>query len=169
MEFWDKPTVLLIFSNTDFKCSSKLYFESNIIPKYLSRVVRLTMLLLNIKPGWFFFEVLRLDMISYLGNFIFFMEILKSKQKKLTLTSFYYVSSAVWSDNWRKLIWIDQSRFDNFSYLREFKICWTYVELQNILAFFNNAPPASLVRAYNKRFFICYSSFYHSSMLTQKV
>ena len=33
--FRRKPTVLLIFFKTDFKCSSKLNFESNIIPKCL--------------------------------------------------------------------------------------------------------------------------------------
>ena len=45
--------------------SSKLNLEWNTIPKCLRIVVILTMLLSNIKPGWFLCEVLRLNMISW--------------------------------------------------------------------------------------------------------
>ena len=56
---------LFFFFNTGFKCSSKLNFESNIMPKCLWIEVTLTILLLNIRPGWFFCEVWRLNMISW--------------------------------------------------------------------------------------------------------
>ena len=65
LNFWSKPTVLLIFVNTDVKCSSKLNFESNIIHKCLWIVVTLTILLLNIRPGWFLCKFLRLNMVSW--------------------------------------------------------------------------------------------------------
>ena len=54
-----------LFFNTDFKCLSKLNFESNIIPKCLWIAVTLTMLLLNIRPVWFLCEVLWLNMVSW--------------------------------------------------------------------------------------------------------
>ena len=46
---------------------------------------------------------------------------LKSKKKKLALTLFYYVSREIWLANSKKLICIDQSRFEIFSHPREFK------------------------------------------------
>ena len=46
---------------------------------------------------------------------------LKSKKKKLAVTSFYYVSREIWLCNSKKLICIDQSRFYIFSQPREFK------------------------------------------------
>ena len=46
---------------------------------------------------------------------------LKSEKKKLALTLFYYVSREIWLANSKKLICIDQSRFEIFSHPREFK------------------------------------------------
>ena len=51
----------------------------------------------------------------------FFIESLKSKKKKLALTSFYYVSWEIWLGNSKKLICIDQSGFYIFSYPQQFK------------------------------------------------
>ena len=46
---------------------------------------------------------------------------LKSSKKNLALTLFYYVSREMWLGNSKKLICIDQSRFEIFSHPREFK------------------------------------------------
>ena len=51
----------------------------------------------------------------------FFIKSLKSKKKKMALTSFYYVSREIWLVNSKKLTSIDQSRFYIFSHPREFK------------------------------------------------
>ena len=59
--------------------------------------------------------------VNFIRNFAFFIKSLKSKKKKLALTSFYYVSREMWLDNSKKLICIDQSRFYIFSHPREFK------------------------------------------------
>ena len=59
--------------------------------------------------------------VNFIRNFAFFIKSLKSKKKKLALTSFYYVSREIWLDNSKKLICIDQSRFYIFSHPREFK------------------------------------------------
>ena len=46
---------------------------------------------------------------------------LKSKKKKLALTSFDYVSQEIWLGNSEKLICINQSTFYFFSHSREFE------------------------------------------------
>ena len=54
-------------------------------------------------------------------NFIFSIEILRSKKKKLALTLFYYVIREIWLGNSKMVIYIDQSRFYIFSNPRELK------------------------------------------------
>ena len=46
---------------------------------------------------------------------MFFIKSLKSKKKKLALTSFYYVNQEIWLGNSKNLICIYQSRFYIFS------------------------------------------------------
>ena len=60
--FWIWVT---LSSNTIFKSLSKLNFESHIKPKCLWVVVISTVVLLNIRLGWFLFEVLPQKMIFW--------------------------------------------------------------------------------------------------------
>ena len=54
-------------------------------------------------------------------NFTFLIKSLESKKKKLTLTSFYYLSGEMWLGNSWKVICIDQSKLHNFSHTGKFK------------------------------------------------
>ena len=60
----------------------------------------------------------------------------KSKEKKLALTLFYYVSWEIWLGNSKKLLYINQSRFYIFSHPWEFKC----LSLQDVLAFLTINP-----------------------------
>ena len=54
--------------------------------------------------------------IIWIYKIYFFIRSLKSKEKKLALTSFYYVSWEILLGNSKKLICIDQSGFYTFSH-----------------------------------------------------
>ena len=54
-------------------------------------------------------EIIRVKTVTlYTKLFFFFIKSLKSKKKKLALTSFYYVGHEIWLRNSKKLICIDQ-------------------------------------------------------------
>ena len=104
---------------------------------------------------------------SRIPNLIFVIRSLKSKKKKLALTSFYCVSREIWLGNSEKLICIDQLKFYIFSHPREF-------QLQNILtwkyfSFFNNKPPATRVAHITRDLLTYYSCSYYSSMVSHKM
>ena len=67
--------------------------------------------------------------VTVCQNFIFFMKSLKSKKKKLALTSLYYLDRKMLLSNSWKFIHLDQSRFYNSSHPGEVKY------IQRILAF----------------------------------
>ena len=85
---------------------------------------------------------------------------IKSKKKKLALTSFYYVSREIWLGNSKKLICIDQSRFSHtHENSKIFNITSKY------FSFFNNKPPANWVTHITRDFLTCYSCLHYSSMV----
>ena len=57
-------------------------------------------------------------------RFIFLPIVLKSKTKKLALTSFYCPGEEKWLDDSWKFIWINQSRFYNLFHVGKFKNVW---------------------------------------------
>ena len=96
-------------------------------------------------------------------NFFFVIKSLKSKKKKLTLTSFYYVSRETCLGNSKKLICIDQLRCCIFSHPREFKM---FNITSKYFSYFHNKPPASWVAHITRDFLPCYSCSYCSYMIT---
>ena len=52
---------------------------------------------------------------------LFFHEKSKNQEKKVALTSFYYVNLEIWLLNSGKPVWIDQCRFYIFSCPPQFK------------------------------------------------
>ena len=57
----------------------------------------------------------------YTKNYFFLIRVPKSKKKKLVLTLFYCLGQETWLDDSWKLIFINQSRFYNFSQLGKFR------------------------------------------------
>ena len=112
---------------------------------------------LNSSISFFIIEILKplFITITYVKIYFSLISILKSKKKKLALTSFYCLGQETWLDNSRKLICINQSRFYNFFHVRKFKNFST----------FNNKPPARWVTHITKDFIICYSCSYYSFMI----
>ena len=115
------------------------------------------------KTVWFLYLVsLRYREIITIKVY-FSIKSLKSKKKKLTLTSFYYVSWEIWLGNSEKLICIDQSGF-YVSHTREnskmFNITSKYFSFLN-----HNKPPESLVAHITRDFLTCYSCLYYNLML----
>ena len=92
-------------------------------------------------------------MRDYNGHFPF-IKVIKSKKKKLALTSFCCLGQETWLyDSW-KLICIKQSGFYNL-----FTITSKYCSI------FNNKPPASWVAHITMDFLTYYSCSYYSSMV----
>ena len=82
-------------------------------------------------------EIITVNVVTY-KNLIFFIKSLKSKEKKLALAPFYYVSREIWLGNSKRLICIDQSRFYIFSYPQEFKNITS-----KYFSFLSNKTPAN--------------------------
>ena len=82
--------------------------------------------------------------------------VLKSKKKKLALTSFYWLRQKTWlGDSW-KLTYINQSRFYNFFHVGKLKNIHNFFIKNifiNILAFSTLSHLQAESRAYNKRFY----------------
>ena len=94
--------------------------------------------------------------------YFFLIRILLSKQKKLARTSFCCLDQEVWLDDSWKLIYINQSRFNNFFHVRKFK---NFNVTLKYFAIFNNRPPASWVAHLARDFVKYYSCSCYSSMI----
>ena len=82
------------------------------------------------------------------------IRVLKSKKKKLALTSFYCLSQAAGLDDSWKLINIDQLRFYNLFHVGKFKMFNINSKCSSI---FNKKPLASWVTYMTRDFLTCYS------------
>ena len=66
-------------------------------------------------------EIITVKTVTLYKKLYFFIKRVKGKKKKLTLTSFYYVSREILLGNLKTLICIEQSRFYILSHPREIK------------------------------------------------
>ena len=108
-------------------------------------------------------DILTVKTVTLCKKLYFFMKSLKSKKKKLALTSFYCLSRELGFSNSWKLNSIGHSRFCNF---------WHSVEFKNIFQHnfkvnqqFNNKPPASWFVYITGDILTRHSCSYYSSML----
>ena len=90
------------------------------------------------------------------------MKSLKSKKKKLALTSFYYFSQEIsLGDSW-KLIYIDKSRFYNFSHSWQFKnVLQNFKKFWNLLTMHRLQAESPILQGS----FLCCSFSYYNYML----
>ena len=114
------------------------------------------------KTVWYFSFSLK----TLLETLFFFIRSLKSKKKKLPLTSFHYVSWEIHLYNSKKLICIDHQD-STCSHTRENSKM--LIIASKYFSFFNNKPPASWMAHIIKDFLTCYSCSYHSSMIWAKI
>ena len=104
-------------------------------------------------------ETITVKTVTLYKKLHFFIKSLKSKKKKLALTSSYYVSREIWLGNSKNLICIDQSRFYIFLHSRDFKNI-----VSNFFSFFNNKPPVIWIAHVTRDFLTYYSCLHYSSM-----
>ena len=121
----------------------------------------------NVNKAVYFFllslnyrEIMTVKTTTLYKKLYFFIKNLKSKKRKLALTSFYYVGWEIWLSNSKKLICIDQSRFYHTGENSKiFNITSKY------FTFFNNKLDASSV-THITDFLTSYSCLYYSSMIS---
>ena len=104
-------------------------------------------------------EVITVKTVALDKNLYFFIKSLKSRKKKLALTSFYYFSQETRLDNSKSLFALT-SQDSTFSHTCENSKMFTITSKYFI--FFNNKPPASWVAYITRDFLTSYSRSYYS-------
>ena len=98
--------------------------------------------------------------VTLLDSNFFFIKNLKSKKKKLALTSFF---RPINRRQFKKSSFSQTNQDSTFSHTQENSKMYNITS--KYFNFFNNKPPVRWVAHITRDFLICYSCSYHSSML----